>query len=62
MTFHIDSDSWTFSEATSEQFQELLKSMKPIKPPVMKPSLEDRVRMLEESVKRLVDERKNESN
>lgn len=58
MTFHIDSDSWTFSKATSEQIQELLKSMKPIKPPVMAPSLEDRVRMLEESVGRLIEERK----
>ncbi len=45
--FNINSDSWTFSKATSEEIQELFKSMKPIKPPVMAPSLENRVADLE---------------
>ncbi len=50
MSFSIDNDSWTFSSATPEQVQELFKSMMPVKPPIMAPSLEDRVKKLEEQV------------
>ncbi len=53
--FHINADSWTFSEATDEQIKELFKAMAPIKPTVMTPSLEDRVRDLERQVKFLME-------
>ncbi len=51
--FNINSDSWTFSKATSEEIQELLKSMETIKPPVMAPSLENRLSDLERLCKSL---------
>ncbi len=52
-------DNWTFSGATPEQIRELFKSMEPIKPPIMAPSLEDRVKTLEEQVKFLMEKLNN---